>query len=41
MRRIAVLIDEVLTRQDDATVDRVKREVEGLTAGFPLYQARR
>jgi glycine hydroxymethyltransferase len=37
MTRIAELIDEVLTRKDDATVERVKADVEELAAGFPLY----
>jgi glycine hydroxymethyltransferase len=40
MRRIATLIDEVLIRQDDATVSRVKGEVLELASGFPLYPAR-
>jgi glycine hydroxymethyltransferase len=37
MRRIAELIDEVLTRQDDVTVARVRHQVEELAGGFPLY----
>ena len=37
MERIAGLIDEVITRKDDATVTRVHREVGQLTDGFPLY----
>jgi glycine hydroxymethyltransferase len=41
MTRIAELIDRVLTRRDDATVDRVRGEVEELASGFPLYQRRR
>ena len=41
MTRIAELIDQVLTRRDDATVDRVRGEVEELASGFPLYQRRR
>ena len=41
MRRIAALIDEVLIHQDEATVARVKKQVEELSAGFPLYAARR
>jgi glycine hydroxymethyltransferase len=41
MTRIAELIDRVLTRRDDATVDRVRGEVEDLASGFPLYQRRR
>ncbi len=38
MDRIAELIDEVLTAKDDGTVTRVRREVEELAAGFPLYE---
>jgi glycine hydroxymethyltransferase len=38
MTRIAGLIDEVLTRRDDATVARVRNEVRELASGFPLYQ---
>ena len=37
MERIAELIDTVLTEQDDATVERVRGQVEELAAGFPLY----
>ena len=37
MEKIAGLIDEVLTKKDDATVERVHREVGKLTDGFPLY----
>ncbi len=37
MERIAELIDEVLTQRDDATVNRVRGEVEELAGGFPLY----
>jgi glycine hydroxymethyltransferase len=37
MDRVAELIDEVLTRQDEATIERVRGEVEELAAGFPLY----
>ena len=40
MDRIAELIDEVLTGQDDATVARVRGEVEDLASGFPLYDRR-
>jgi glycine hydroxymethyltransferase len=40
-RRIARLIDEVLTRRDEATIAKVKGEVHELTGAFPLYQARR
>ena len=38
MKRVASLIDQVLTKQDDATITRVKREVGELTASFPLYR---
>lgn len=37
MARIAELFDEVLTRKDDATIDRVRGEIEELASGFPLY----
>ena len=37
MTRVAELIDEVLTRKDDATIERVRSDVEELAAGFPLY----
>ncbi|HEY9382614.1 MAG TPA: serine hydroxymethyltransferase [Gemmatimonadales bacterium] len=37
MNRIADLIDQVLTQRDEATVERIRGEVEELTAGFPLY----
>jgi glycine hydroxymethyltransferase len=37
MERIAELIDRVLTGRDDATVQRVRSEVEELAGGFPLY----
>jgi len=40
MDRIAELIDEVLTGQDDGTVTRVRGEVEELASGFPLYERR-
>jgi glycine hydroxymethyltransferase len=39
--RIAGLIDEVLTRRDEGTIEKVKREVKELTRAFPLYRARR
>jgi RpiB/LacA/LacB family sugar-phosphate isomerase len=38
MKRVAELIDRVLTKGDEDTATRVKREVESLTARFPLYQ---
>ena len=37
MARVAELIDEVLTRKDDATLARVKGAVRALTDAFPLY----
>jgi glycine hydroxymethyltransferase len=37
MARVAELIDAVLTRQDDATVARVRGEVRALTDAYPLY----
>jgi len=39
MVRIAALIDDALTRQDDATLARVKGEVHEMTRAFPLYQS--
>ena len=41
MKRVAQLIDKVLTTPDEATVTRVKGEVGELTRSFPLYRARR
>ncbi len=38
MGRVAELIDRALTRQDEATLARVRAEVEELTSAFPLYQ---
>jgi glycine hydroxymethyltransferase len=40
MARVAQLIDEVLTRKDEETLARVKREVRELTDAFPLYAGR-
>jgi glycine hydroxymethyltransferase len=40
MERVAELIDRVLTRPDEATLTRVKTEVEDLTSAFPLYRPR-
>jgi glycine hydroxymethyltransferase len=40
MRRIAELIDRALTKQDEATLARVRKEVEDLTSTFPLYQSK-
>jgi glycine hydroxymethyltransferase len=40
MRHIAELIDRSLERQDEATLARVRQEVEELTSAFPLYQSR-
>jgi glycine hydroxymethyltransferase len=40
MKRIAELIDSALSAPEDASVtDRVRSEVHGLTASFPLYPA--
>jgi len=39
-RLIARLINEVLTRRDEATIARVKSEVAELTEAFPLYRPR-
>jgi len=41
MRRVAELIDTVLTSPDDVTVQRVKHEVGELSSAFPLYLPRR
>jgi glycine hydroxymethyltransferase len=40
MRRIAELIDRVLSRPDEETFAQVRGEVEELTSAYPLYQAR-
>jgi glycine hydroxymethyltransferase len=40
MARVASLIDDVLTRKDEATLARVKGEVRELTDAFPLYAGR-
>ena len=40
MQKVAGLIDTVLTKRDDATVARIKREVRELTDAFPLYAER-
>ena len=37
MERVAELIDTVLTKRDDETVARVKKEVRELADAFPLY----
>ena len=37
MEKVATLVDTVLTKRDDRTVARVKREVRELTEAFPLY----
>lgn len=39
MTKIAALIDRALTKQDDATLAQVKREVLTLTERFPLYRS--
>jgi glycine hydroxymethyltransferase len=41
MDRVAELIDTVLTKRDDATVGRVKKEVRELADAFPLYAEKR
>jgi len=40
MQKVAGLIDTVLTKRDDATGARIKREVRELTDAFPLYAER-
>jgi glycine hydroxymethyltransferase len=40
MARVAELIDEVLTRKDEATLARVKGAVRALTDAYPLYAGR-
>jgi glycine hydroxymethyltransferase len=37
MERVAELIDEVLTKRDEATVERVKGQVRAMAEEFPLY----
>jgi glycine hydroxymethyltransferase len=37
MAQIAELIDRVLTKPDDATINQVRKDVEELSAAFPLY----
>ena len=39
MLRIGEMIDRALSQQDDATLARVKAEVEEMTGAFPLYQS--
>jgi len=41
MERVAELLDTVLTKRDDATVARVKKEVRELADAFPLYAEKR
>ena len=41
MDRVADLIDTVLTKRDDATVARIKKEVRELADAFPLYGEKR
>jgi glycine hydroxymethyltransferase len=41
MRRIADLIDRVMTHPDDATIAAVRGEVRALADAFPLYQSRK
>ena len=38
LRRIAGLIDRALARPQDDVLDDIRREVEELTAAFPLYE---
>jgi glycine hydroxymethyltransferase len=40
MVRIAELIDRALTHPDEATLARVRAEVQDLTSSYPLYQSR-
>ncbi len=40
MKQVADLIDTVLTKRDDATVARIKRDVRELADAFPLYAER-
>jgi glycine hydroxymethyltransferase len=40
MLRIAELIDRALTHPDEATLARVRAEVQDLTSSYPLYQSR-
>jgi len=40
MRRVAELIDRALSNADEATLGRIRSEVEELTSAYPLYQAR-
>jgi glycine hydroxymethyltransferase len=40
MERIADLMDRVLAARDDATIERVRREVRALSEAFPLYAGR-
>ncbi len=37
MERVAELIDEVLTKRDEARVERVKAQVREMAEEFPLY----
>ncbi len=41
MKRIATLIDRVIVGQDDATIEKVRGDVEALARAFPLYQVER
>ncbi|HEV8400936.1 MAG TPA: serine hydroxymethyltransferase [Gemmatimonadales bacterium] len=41
MDRVAELVDTVLTKRDDATVAKVKKEVRELADAFPLYGEKR
>ena len=39
MKRIATLIDRVIVGQDEATIEKVRGDVEALARAYPLYQA--
>jgi glycine hydroxymethyltransferase len=41
MTRIAGWIDHALSQRDEATLGKIRREVEALASGFPLYQPAR
>ena len=38
MERVAQLIDLALSKQDDATLARIRSDVLELTSAFPLYE---
>jgi glycine/serine hydroxymethyltransferase len=37
MERVATLMDAVLAARDDATIERVRGDVQDLSREFPLY----